>query len=389
MSATPWRITVWVESLLGYGHVLRALKLLAYFDGCERQLITGSALKQAFVPQSCSGMQVVELPGLHLDDPQGDLASDDGNVEEVLTERAELAWAAMRTFRPNVFITEHFPFGRWGFRRELIELLVRTREELQNCLIMASVRDIPQGDDRPPGYGTTVAGILECAFDGVIIHGEPGVIDARNIVPELRGLDVPVVFGGYLMHEAAPGFSKDGPVVLDLGGGWAAAPVCTALMRLLNETTELVVVGGSKGVGAITGRPKTRVVQDALKLGSAAAKARIYIGRGGYNTCAGVLGSNVPAIIVPHEFSREQQERATALVRIGRVVAISEQELMGCSPELFDNAVKAARRMAETWHPIRCQGNALPAVITAIADHAGITLMGARPRAEHTFLGAV
>lgn len=81
----------------------------------------------------------------------------------------------------------------------------------------------------------------------------------------------------------------------------------------------------------------TPYIQD---MGGAYAVADLVLGRGGANTCAELLATRTPAVIVPypHHVDRQQFKNAAALVEAGVGVVVEEGDL---SPECVESEVLA------------------------------------------------
>ena len=118
------RVLFWVQQLLGSGHLKRAATLTgAMADaGLEVTLATGG-MPAALAPR---GVEVVQLPAIRASDPSfAQLVDAAGRpVDDALwQERQARLQGLLAERRPQMLITEMFPFGRRAFRRELLPLL--------------------------------------------------------------------------------------------------------------------------------------------------------------------------------------------------------------------------------------------------------------------------
>ena len=77
--------------------------------------------------------------------------------EAYLEERRQILLDLFRDIRPDVLITEAFPFGRRQMRFELLPLLEAARQTRPAPKIIASVRDILQ-ENRKPGRDLETVG---------------------------------------------------------------------------------------------------------------------------------------------------------------------------------------------------------------------------------------
>lgn len=356
------RVAIWFESLLGYGHALRALSLAAALGDRGVLLISGSVAGNAFLEGQLGRSVLISLPPVRLATPTGDLIfPTTSSTKSVLRERVETGWNALRAFRPHVLVFEHFPFGRWGFSDELVELLARTREQFPSCRCLVSVRDIPQGDERPARYGGVVQSVLDRAFDGIVAHGLRELVDIVTLIPELQQLRIPLTYTGYLGRHDWPDYDPQGPLVVDLGGGWNGEPLCQSMAEALRglKVRRAVVVTGRRDLDAGATKLHSRsptgidveLVIDRFKRGTSAGTCSCYVTRGGYNAAVGVMASKVPTVMIPHGFSGEQKLRAERLHRAERVATLSEQELLR-HPGLLGARLEEAGLCAARWQPV-------------------------------------
>ena len=127
-----WRCLFWVQSLLGTGHLRRALAAGRRARGARRRRDPGQRRPAGAMARARPACELVQLPPVTASGVDfGELvdASGDASVTAALWARAaapvvELARAG-RGRRPCV--TEMFPFGRRAFRGELLPLLEAAR----------------------------------------------------------------------------------------------------------------------------------------------------------------------------------------------------------------------------------------------------------------------
>ena len=139
------RVLFWVQQLLGSGHLKRAATLARAMveQGLEVTLASGGMPTPWLLP---AGVELIQLPAIRTSDLElralVDAAGrplDDacvaggarGCLQRLLAER-----------RPQVLITEMFPFGRRAFRCELLPLLEAAAATRPRPWRLCSVRDI-------------------------------------------------------------------------------------------------------------------------------------------------------------------------------------------------------------------------------------------------------
>src|SRR5919106_824974 len=138
------RVLFWVQQLLGSGHLKRAATLArAMADrGLEVTLAAGGMPLPWLMPRR---VEVVQLPPIRTSDLSfSQLVDADGRpVDDALwAERQARLQGLLAELRPQVLITEMFPFGRRAFRHELLPLLEAAAAMRPRPWRLCSVRDI-------------------------------------------------------------------------------------------------------------------------------------------------------------------------------------------------------------------------------------------------------
>lgn len=333
------RILVYVQHLLGIGHLRRAARIAralvdARFDVV---FVTGGAAIAGFdVP----GARVVQLPPLtaadgtfrRLLDDAGDTADD-----AYKARRRALLLATFDASRPNIVMTEMFPFGRRQMRFELEPLLDRALAATPRPTIVASVRDIlvPR---RPERVAEMVARVQRY-YDLVLVHGDPRLIPFADTFPRCAEIADRVRYTGYVVDpaiavpDAAP--RETGEVLVSAGGGAVGARLLTAALaarprsplaaapwRLLTgenlPADQFRALQARAGDGIVVERSRPDFQQ-------LLACCRISLSQGGYNTVLEVLNAGAPAVVVPYE--SEQAVRCRLLAARGLVHPVDEADL--------------------------------------------------------------
>lgn len=358
------RVAIWVESLMGYGHALRALNLLSALRPAAGCVISGSISGNRLLEGRLGGARLVPLTRLSINDlrrPYPAVGSSGLSLPEALARRLEEAWGALIEFEPTLLLFDHFPFGRFALLPEVVGLIERTRRRFPGCRVVSSVRDIPRGATLPERYSRIFRKTLPRYFDAVAVHGDERLFDITLVYPELRSLrGLAVRYTGYLKSPQDYEWQEGGPCVVDLGGGWESRGLADAVLDWACEYWggRVVVVAGNlrnddeAGPAALR-RRGVELIVDSEK-GDGGIKAGLCIGRSGYNVGVGVLTSRVPAVLVPHAGSLEQQLRAFILSEIGRAASAPEEELAAGTCSLTAKTQEAAA-LAASWSPRRAE----------------------------------
>src|SRR5262249_34371506 len=117
--------------------------------------------------------------------------------------RRDLLLAAYDATKPAAIIFETFPFGRRSLRFELMPLLERIESDRPRPLVISSVRDILQVQQKRERDRD----MAECAtrwFDAILVHGDPHFAKFEETFPFLSDLEVPVHYTGFVLAPGSP-----------------------------------------------------------------------------------------------------------------------------------------------------------------------------------------
>ncbi len=110
----------------------------------------------------------------------------DLSLEEVKTARKNQLFTHFEENRPDIFITELYPFGRKAFKFELDPLLEAIRDgSLPSCSCYCSVRDIlvekTTGREKFEQRATQTANSY---FKGILVHADPELLHSMRLLAE-------------------------------------------------------------------------------------------------------------------------------------------------------------------------------------------------------------
>jgi predicted glycosyltransferase len=238
---------------------------------------------------------------------------------------------AVRQARPDVLVTELWPFGR----RMLAADFLAAIEAAPGVPLICSLRDIVEPPSRPERVAQTAAHVGR--FTRILVHGDPAVLPLAASWPGDAPLPGPVAerlaYTGYVVTPPPAPIPCPDTVLVSVGSGSIGRP----LLRLAAQAAALsplrwhLLGGGAdadteiaalRRLGPATVEP---VRQDfRARLGGAAAAVSLS----GYNTTLEVLLSGTPALLVPmaEGGEREQAIRAAAFATQPglRVTALAE-----------------------------------------------------------------
>jgi len=366
------RILIYVQHLLGSGHLRRAALLArAYTEaGFTVRLVSGGFV----VPDLDHGAaEFIQLEPVRCREDNFNRLLDTSGTqidEAFKARRRKQLLAAFDKAHLDALIIEMYPFGRRQMRFELEPLIEHAAKSTPKPLIVASVRDILQ-TGRKPGRNEEAAQIVERDFDAVLVHGDPAFVSFSASFPPAGRIAARIHQTGYLA-EPAPTIAKPGDpgwdeVVVSAGGGAVGgallhAAIAARPLSSLKERTWRILTGSAMDEAerdALTkvGGPGTiieRARPDFVRLLKGAA---VSVSQGGYNTVTDILNAGVKAVIVPFEGDGETEQtmRAENLAARGAAILLPESDL---NPENLARAVGDADQMARDKSAIDLSGAA-------------------------------
>lgn len=319
------RIFIWVQHLLGFGHYARAKTIAEALSaaGHDVTLVSGGVTPGDAAPQ---GVAFVQLPAARAKDEMFDeLVDADGRDVDLTwhTRRRDELIAAFRAARPDMVITETFPFGRRLLEFELLALLDEARRAAQRPKIVSSVRDVLQRPRKEARAMAMVARAREI-YDAVLVHGDPNVLRLEDSFAETAGIAGRCVYTGYICADMPEAPEARREILVSAGGGAAgrslieAAIAARALSRLRSDPWTFVAGPLSEPARLDAGAAVVRSLPDfRARLGGAA----LSVSQAGYNTLIETVRAGTPSVVVPFETDREREQltRAEAFAARGLV----------------------------------------------------------------------
>ncbi|MGX5734949.1 glycosyltransferase family protein [Bosea thiooxidans] len=303
-------ILIAVTHLLGSGHLVRAANLARALaaEGFPVTLASGGMPLRAMESEPFAFVQLppVRTEGVDfrnlLDEAGRPITAERGAARVSQLERLAA------DLRPDVIVTEHFPFGRRQMASEFLALIAAAKAANPTALVLSSVRDVLV---RPRANRIAEANrrITEL-FDAVLVHGDAGFLPLDRSWPVDQGLAAKLRYTGYLNgqggtspprsphpEEPRSGVSKDGPD--GSGDSWSilrdAIPAGMAPQdEGLEEKNEILVSGG----GSAAALPLFSLAIAAARLGSVDWRWRILVGRGVAENAFRRLGADAPGHVV-------------------------------------------------------------------------------------------
>ncbi|MXQ12860.1 glycosyltransferase [Microvirga makkahensis] len=343
------RVLIVVTHLLGAGHLTRAAALARAFSqaGHATTLVSGGSPAR---PAGLDGVAFVQLPPVRIlgTDFTTLLDEDGAPVDNFrLAERRILLLDTLRTFRPDIVITELFPFGRRVLAGEFMTFLKDARSLDPGPRILCSIRDILAPPSKPERIEETHARILE-NYEAVLVHGDPRIVPLEATWPVDERIRPLIRYTGYVDENPEPLEQGDRKGILVSGGSSAASlPLYRAAIAAAQEIADRpwrILIGRGVTDADFTalrhGAPSHVTIERARPdFRNLLAHAELSVSQAGYNTVVDLLRSHAKAVLVPFEAGQETEQRLRAerLKALGLAEIVPEADL---SPQRLAEAVR-------------------------------------------------
>ena len=371
------RVFIHVQHLLGSGHVRRAAAIGAGLaaHGFDVEIASGGPA----IPGLTTGSaRLTQLPALRVKDSSfKTLIDEQGRIvdDAWLSTRRERLLTLCMAQRPDVVITELFPFGRRALEFELLPLIDRARSLRPRPLILSSLRDVLVAP-RDPAKSARAVQRARDWYDRILVHGDPRLIELADSYPPSRELADRLIYTGYVTSVTsakAPAGDGDNEVLVSAGGAAVGARLFDAALAARKEGSasghrwrlllgnDLAPVDRARFLAAAG--PGLIVEPARTDFAGLLRRCHVSVSQAGYNTAVDLIETNARAVLVPFatEGETEQTQRAMAMAARGWAEVVPEAELNAARlAAAIDTASTAPRRGAEV---LDCTGAAATARI--------------------------
>lgn len=346
-----FRVLFHVQHLLGTGHVRRAAMIAdALADAGAAVTLASGGLPVANL--RLRRATLVQLPAVRaLDVSFKTLVDAAGRPIDAAWKaaRRERLLALAAALRPDVVVTELFPFGRRMLEFELLPLLDAVRAAIPRPLVLSSVRDILAPASSETKAQTSIARVREF-YDRVLVHGDASFVPLPESFPQAAAIAGRLAYTGYVQGPPGsppPPGDGEGEVIVSVGGGPVgqrlldAAAAARPLSREGHRRWRLL---GGEARQAARPQPGLIVEPNRADFPGLLARCHVSVSLCGYNTVMDILTARVRSVVVPFAEGREteQTQRAQALARHGWTQIVPEDEL---TPATLAAAIDRAAAM--------------------------------------------
>ncbi|MFU8764510.1 MAG: glycosyltransferase family protein [Haliea sp.] len=317
-------------------------------------------------------LQPVSVPALLRH--EGQLATLDPSraLGPAMLQRRQCLEIMLREHCPDVILIEHYPFSKWELDAEITTLLQSARELNPATVVVASLRDVSlrTRQESADGYENRVLELLEGQFDGLLVHADPDLCQLRDYFAACDAITLPVFHTGIVAAPVSksrlPDPGSQPWVVASTGGGMDRGGL---LQRVVAAWQKLGTDGGAAAhqlrlFCGLEGYPEGLLESIAadpsiIPMGfdpdfpQWLRGAALSVSCAGYNTCASLLATGTPALLLPNPAMSDQAERARLLAARGLAVHVpAVREGVDPLPELLRRNLGQNR----VCHNIRLDG---------------------------------
>jgi predicted glycosyltransferase len=350
------RIFVYVQHLLGIGHLKRAATLARALaaQGMQVTLASGGPAVPGMI---FDGVRLAQLPPASAADLTFKTLLDEAGreIDDAWRHRRSAALqAAWRAADPHLLLLELFPFGRRQMRFELLPLLDAAKGR---AAIACSVRDILGGLKSTERQEETL-GLVERYFDRVLVHGDPGVVPFERTFPGAQRIAGRLAYTGYVVEpvDAAGGDAGRDEIIVSAGGGAVGAGLLETAMRAKpltgqRDRTWRLLAGNNlpdgdfRKLAALAAAGSGIVLERSrADFTTLLANCALSISQAGYNTLMETVRACARAVVVPFSGGHETEQalRAHSFAGRGLLEVVEEGAL---TPAALAAAIdRAARR---------------------------------------------
>ncbi len=330
-------VFIYAQHLSGVGHMIRAQQIgLALAARHSVRILDGG--RPLPFPRP---LQPVAVPALVRREKRTVPIDPSLTLSQALRLRRRQLAAMLREHRPDVILVEHYPFSKWELGPEIIALLDMARQLNPAVAVVASLRDVCLRTSQEPAedYEKRVLALLDRYFDGLLVHADPALCQLQDYFAASGCIGIPVFHTGIVaaaVAQSAPRPSAAEPwIVASAGGGADRAGL---LSRMVNAWRQLRAQGRTGchqlrlfcGVDGFPAQVPELAAADpsiiAMGFDPDFAQwlqgAALSVSCAGYNTCANLLVTGTPALLLPDPAMSDQAERARLLAARGVAVQV-------------------------------------------------------------------
>ena len=334
------RLLIHCQYVYGIGHLARIKLLAAAATRCfEVYLVNGGQPVPRYdMPE---GVVHIAIPAIYKEESQALPTPVDSSIslEQCLIARRTSIEGIVSRLKPDIVVTEHFPFGLL-FSDEALFLLAIVVRHNPGAIRVSSVRDVIESasggmdDER-------ISTLLDEHFDALLVHSDERLIPLSASFPRAAQLQVPCLHTGFIARRGVRALRDDDLPLLvgSIGGGRVGQELLESLLAahpvlFARWPHRMVLFRGAfqhTTQSNHCGSPTLSVFEFSERVYvEYLTKATLLVCMGGYNTVFEGLSLGIPLLVYNRPFlgrNQEQSLRCKLLAHPGRLGALHPQDL--------------------------------------------------------------
>lgn len=339
MSNKP-TILIHCQYVYGIGHFVRTVELCkALLSHFQITLVSGGEQVPNFsIP---TGIDFKQLPPVYKEEGEDTLRVVEKGIElsEAMRIRKSLLREYIVALKPDIFLSEHFPFGLL-FEEEVLAVIKETKAANENCKIVCSVRDIIL-TTHGAKHDMRTCDILNSYYDLILVHGDPSIISLETTFPLVKNILPVIEYTGYVAEKLEVQKTEETKklVLVSVAAGRIGSELITAVLDSSQDiidslNCEIVLFSGAFQKEICVDDFENHYVQILpFSRNQYLSKLQIcdlLICLGGYNTIIEALSIQRSVLVYQKEFSsgnEEQLIRLKMFEELGLVESITSKEI--------------------------------------------------------------
>jgi predicted glycosyltransferase len=332
------KVLIHCQYVYGLGHLIRALQLAkGLVNDFEVYLLSGGEAVDGISIDN--EINFIQLDALYKEEDSNKLSSVDDSLttEECLVNREKVINSLIKDIRPDVVLTEHFPFG-FLFEKEVLNLISKAKSANNQVKIISSVRDIIESK-RGCESDQKIVTFLNEYYDLLLVHGDENIIQLETSFSLSNEVNIPQISTGYVVDNSLKkDLNRKETVVVSVAGGRVGrelkGAVIDAFKSIQNEVNHKLLVFD----GAFSNDAEQSNVEDEIQYFKfdrsvflkELSQSDVSISLGGYNTTVESLYVGNKVLIYNREFlgqNFEQEIRISSLDELGFIKSLEAKHL--------------------------------------------------------------
>ncbi len=329
------KILCYIQPVLGLGPLYRTLEILKEFPDAQIQLVTGGKSFKCDLP---TNVKHTQLPELYMTEELGDLVTPESQIpiEQIWSERSRILSNLLCFENFDLILSEMFPFGRFYFRFEILDLLQKNRMKKRPAKVVCSLRDILVEKENGLLFEQRAVKYCNQYVDLVLHHSDPNFIHLRNTFGHFDDLTTPVRSTGYVAKKEFFVSEPNRIPTITLSVGNGSYKEGEDLISCMLEVSDLLYESIEHQLNIYTGpfiakqfqsnSPQIKIDTFTNNFIRELAKSHVSVSLGG-STLMDLLLTGTPGLVYPYQNNREQYMRTTRLNQSGQFHLLTSSDL--------------------------------------------------------------